>query len=244
MKKTTITKKNTATTTTSDNKKNAYLSQVITADNVQMLGEHTAKKALKTIYNRSQDDFIRRLINDFNRDMYNAKNNIAENFSNAYDIAQTAICFYCEYLGQPLNATANNGEVDKEKKPIDIYRACLRKINRYILENKNKVYKTVYLQDIDENGEHLEYIAIPQKWDMPTITDYQGVINAIEQMKLSATEKKILYARLRGFGYDTIAKKLSIAKGTVQTYIKRIQAKATAINLTPQAIRQLKQLTA
>ena len=49
MKKTTITKKNTATTTTTENKKLAYLSQVITADNVQMLGEHTAKKALKTI---------------------------------------------------------------------------------------------------------------------------------------------------------------------------------------------------
>ena len=228
-------------------KKLAYLSQVITFDNVQALGEHTASKALKTIHRKSQDKYIYILIKDLQTDLHKAKRDIEYTYSNAFDIVQLATCFYLQYVGQPLNATANNGELDKDGNPIDILRACYRTVNRYIMAHKNKVYKTLYLQDIDENGKLGEYIAIPHLWDIGTkangeqthtIQDLNDIKNLFDNLNLSVTENKVLSARLRGFGYDIIAKKLGISKGTVQTYIKRIQAKAIAINLTPQAIRQ------
>ncbi len=219
--------------------KSKYLAQVITAENVQTIGEQTAQKALKTIYNKSADKFILSLINDLTNDLHNVKNDSAKTFSNGYDIAQTAICFYCQYIGKKLSAKANNGETDKDGNPIDIYRACLRTINRYILNNKNKVFKTVYLQDIDENGEHLAYIELPKSWDMPTITDYKQVTQAIENMRLSVTEKKILSARLRGYGNKSIAKKLCLSLSSVKTYLRRIQAKAIAIGISPQTINNM-----
>lgn len=217
-------------------KKAEYLSQIITCENIQKLGEQTAQKALKTIHRKSQDKYIYNLIKELASDLKNATHDIDYTFSNAFDLVQIATCFYCEYMGQPLNATANNGELDKNKQPIDIYRACLRNLNRYIMANKSKVYKTLYLQDIDENGEYLE---IPQKWDMPTITDFKKVKTAIDNLKLSATEYKVLSARLRGYGYKVIAKKLSISHDNVKTYCKRIQAKAIKIDIMPKAIRKL-----
>ena len=225
-------------------KKAEYLTQIITTANVQTLGEQTAHKALKTIYKKSLDEYIGQLLRDYKTDIHKAKQSIEYTFSNGYDLAQLATCFYCQYIGQPLNATANNGELDKQKQPIDIYRACMRTINRYIMQAKNKVYKTLYLQDIDENGELGEYIQIPHKWDIGTkasgiqthtITDLNKVTQAIKSMNLSATENKILACRLRGYGYDTIAKKMSISKSSVQTYIKRIRTKATAIDLLSKA---------
>ena len=244
--------------------KTAYLSQVITASNLQELATQTAKKALTTIYtgkrnltdgqvklNGNYDKTIAKMIQGIRQDHHNIKT-AGENITDGSDIVQTACLFYCEYIGHKLNSNANNGETTKDGKPIDIYRACLRTVNRYILQAKNRVYKTLYLQDIDENGEYTEYLQVPLKWDMgttitvnkktstitetntATINDLKTVTQIIKNMNLSVTENKILSARLRGYGYKTIAKKLSLSLSSVKTYLQRIQKKATAQNLNPQ----------
>lgn len=220
------------------------INEKITVDNVQNLGERIAVRALKTCLNRAEKPpkenggqlakggnylFMNGLYLDLITDI---KQKAVSGYAltDAYDIAQTATAFLCEHLDKYLHDTLTVGNKSVE---ISVLRGCFRAVNRYIMSNRQKQYKQVYLDDYNGN----ELVA-PPLWDMPKYDDLAKVIDTINAMKLSSMEKRILHLRLQGFGLYTqggvtsnheIARHLGISRNTVIVYLKRIQAKYNAL---------------
>jgi hypothetical protein len=94
------------------------LDTVITAENVQYLGENMALCTLKhkRIYRGIN---FEKLYYDLVRDIH-CKNNIDRHISDGYDFAQTAICFLCEYIGLPLGTVIT----DRLNHRVTIRHAC------------------------------------------------------------------------------------------------------------------------
>lgn len=188
----------------------------INAESVQQMGERIAVRSLKTTYQASGNPFILRLYCGLIVDiMYNIKNAKAI-VSDGYDIVQTAILFLLSHKGKKLT-----DKIDDSENAISILRACFREIGRYIDGERQKEYKKVYIEDV-ENGLVYE---IPFKWDMPTLTDYISVKNTIEKLGLSRMEKRIISLRLQGKSNTEIADSLSITESAVKVYRNRIRAK-------------------
>lgn len=204
--------------------------EIITADNVQSLGERIAVRALKTCYQKGGQPFIYTLYCGLIADITENKKTGAP-LSDGYDIAQTACAYLCEYIGKGLHDKTTDGQTDKDGQPVSILRACFRAVNRYIMGEQQREYKRAYIDDLDENGNALIY-EIPAFWDMPTATDYKTVTAKIAEMGLSMNEKKFLTYRLRGYSLEKIAPIMGVKRDTLNVYRKRLKDKAQKIGLT------------
>lgn len=207
--------------------------EIITADNVQTMGERIAVRALKTCYQKGGQPFIYALYCGLVADITENKKTGAP-LSDGYDIAQTACAYLCEYIGKGLHDKTADGQTDKDGNPVTILRACFRAVNRYIMGERQHEYKRLYVDEIDEKGNAL-YYEIPEFWDIPTATDYKTVTAKIAEMKLSMNEKRVLTYRLRGVSLEGIARIIGADKRNVTTYLQRIRTKAQKIGLTANA---------
>ena len=208
--------------------------EIITADNVQTMGERIAVRALKTCYQKGGQPFIYSLYCGIVADITENKKTGAP-LSDGYDIAQTACAYLCEYIGKGLHDKTTDGQTDKDGNPVDVLRGCFRAVNRYIMGERQREYKRAYVDEIDEKTGATLYYEIPEFYDIPTATDYKRVNELITALKLSQNEKRFLSYRLRGYSLDVIAQKMGIARGNVNTYRQRIKAKADKIGLTANA---------
>lgn len=208
-------------------------SEILTALNLESISQRIAIKAVKTILAKSGHEHINRLYNGLIADI-NTPNDGKRNFSDGYDIVSETKTALFPYIGKRLDDIADGNEKDKDGNPITILRATFRAVNRYIMGERQRVYKVAYIDDVNENGERLFY-EIPDGWDVPTITDYKRVKEIITALKLSANENRFLSYRLRGFPLDTIAQKMGVERGTINKYRQRIKAKAENIGLTANA---------
>ena len=77
------------------------LSETISFENVQQIGELITLKCLRGYCAYSRRNF-EHLYTGYVRDL-NRRNNPEHIFSDAYDFAQNAICFLCEFIGKSLN---------------------------------------------------------------------------------------------------------------------------------------------
>ena len=204
--------------------------EIITADNVQTMGERIAVRALKTCYQKGGQPFIYSLYCGIVADITENKKTGAP-LSDGYDIAQTACAYLCEYIGKGLHDKTADGQTDKDGNPVDVLRGCFRAVNHYIMGERQREYKRAYIDDLDENGNALIY-EIPAFWDMPTATDYKTVTAKIAEMGLSMNEKKFLTYRLRGYSLEKIAPIMGVKRDTLNVYRKRLKDKAQKIGLT------------
>ena len=76
------------------------LSEIISFENVQQMGEMIALKTLRGRYAYARQT-LEWLYVGFVKDL-NRSNDSHHVFSDAYDLAQTAICFLCEFVGKKL----------------------------------------------------------------------------------------------------------------------------------------------
>ena len=76
------------------------LSETISFENVQQIGELITLKCLRGYCAYSRQNF-EKLYTGYVRDL-NRRNNPTHTFSDAYDIAQAAICFLCEFIDKEL----------------------------------------------------------------------------------------------------------------------------------------------
>lgn len=238
MKTTTTTKRKQATTTASKrNRKQtqtapavvtdtASPAEIITAENVQTMGERIAIRALKTCYQKGGQPFIYSLYCGIVADITENKKAGAP-LSDGYDIAQTASAFLCDYIGKTLQDTTTDGQTDKDGQPVSILRACFRAVNRYIMGERQHDFKRVYVDDIDENGATL-YYEIPAEWDTPTATDYKHITAVIKALNLTSRQAQILRYRLSGKSIHQIADILKIHRKTLQEHMQALQRKYTA----------------
>lgn len=200
--------------------------EIITADNVQAIGERIAIRALKTCYQKGGQPFIYALYCGLVADITENKKT-GEPLSDGYDIAQIASAFLCEYIGKTLQDTTKDGQTDKDRQPVTILRACFRAVNRYLIGEGQHDYKRVYVDDVDENGATL-YYEIPAEWDMPTATDFKQVTATIKALNLTSRQAQILRYRLSGKSIHQIADILKIHRKTLQEHMQALQRKYTA----------------
>ena len=76
------------------------LSETISFENVQLMGEMITLKTLRTRYayaRKALDWLYVGLVKDLNR-----SNDADHVFSDAYDFVQNAVCFLCEFVGKKL----------------------------------------------------------------------------------------------------------------------------------------------
>ena len=80
--------------------------RVISAENVQRMGEVIALCCIKTVMARSGKD-LHKLYADLLHDINREKGDYSP-FSNAYDIAQEAMLFLCQHMGKRLDDVCVN----------------------------------------------------------------------------------------------------------------------------------------
>ena len=176
---------------------------VISAENIQKMGEVIALTCIKTVMFRSGKDLhylYKGLLHDMNRsqDDYSP-------FSNAYDIAQEAMLFLCQHIGEKLgdNYTTKYGKV------VTIKCACYRCADNYL----QKQY-TCYMANTISLDERIT--AEPETiLDDEQKNDYTAVDGVVKKMKLTTVEQETLSHLMVGLTCVEIAKLCNVNRTTI-----------------------------
>ena len=187
------------------------LSESISFDNVQQMGEMLTLKALRSRYayaRHSLEWLYLDLVNDLNR-----ANNPTHTFSDAYDVVQNAICFLCEFVGKKLNDIymVKNGQ------EITIKRAAYTLVNRQIERIHRNANRS---RDIDDFAEKLSV-----EIDHFNEKDYTEVDNTIIRLGLKPRDRVVLDCYMAGMNCSEIADFLDISRITVWRRRTRAQVK-------------------
>lgn len=114
---------------------------VISSENVQKMGEVIALTCIKSVIVRSGKD-LHYLYKGLLRDINRPKDDYSP-FSNAYDIAQEAMLFLCQHIGEKLggNYTTKYGKV------VTIKSACYRCADNYLQKQYTRYMATTISLD-------------------------------------------------------------------------------------------------
>lgn len=186
---------------------------VITADNIKKIGELIALLTIRTVMCRSGKDLYRLydgLIKDCNK-----SNDSLDEYSDGYDIAQTATLFLCEHIGKRLggNYTTTRGNV------ISIKQACFRFTDRYL--DKQYTRHLAHTTAISDSvaSSHITFI------DDESDNDYTAVDALIKRMNLTQGEFDVLCAYMSGLTYLEVTQLLDVNRTTIWRRRTRIQEK-------------------
>ncbi len=177
------------------------LSEPISRDNVQRIGELITLKTLRGryVYARQTLEWLYvGLVKDLNR-----SNNPAHTFSDAYDLVQNAICFLCEFIGKNLNDVY----MIKNGQEITIKKAVYTLVGRHIDRMRRHIKRS---RDIES---HTETLSV--EIDTYQEKDYTAVDNAIEHLGLKPRDRVVLDCYMAGMTWNEIAEFLNISSITV-----------------------------
>lgn len=190
---------------------------VITADNIKKIGELITLLTIRTVMCRSGKDLYRLydgLINDCNK----SNDSLAE-YSDGYDIAQTAMLFLCEHIGKRLgdNYVTTRGNL------ISIKQACFRFTDRYLdkqytrhLAHTTAINDSVASSHITFNGDESD-------------NDYTAVDALIERMNLTQGEYDVLCAYMSGLTYLEVTRLLKVNRTTIWRRRMKMQEKYSSL---------------
>ena len=186
---------------------------VITVDNIKKIGELIALLTIRTVMCRSDKDLYR-LYDGLIKDCNKSNDSLAE-YSDGYDIAQTAMLFLCEHIGKRLggNYTTTRGNV------ISIKQACFRFTDRYL--DKQFTRHLAHTTAISDSvaSSHITFI------DDESTNDYTAVDALIERMHLTQGEYDVLCAYMSGLTYLEATNLLNVNRITIWRRRTRIQEK-------------------
>lgn len=176
---------------------------VITADNIKKIGELIALLTIRTVMCRSGKDLYC-LYDGLIKDCNKSNDSLAE-YSDGYDIAQTATLFLCEHIGKRLggNYTTTRGNV------ISIKQACFRFTDRYL--DKQFTRHLAHTTAISDSvaSSHITFI------DDESDNDYTAVDALIEAMHLTQGEYDVLCAYMSGLTYLEVTQLLKVNRTTI-----------------------------
>ena len=184
--------------------------EVISPDNVRLMGEMIALQALRTIKKfdiRVADKCYIGLIKDLHH-----INEVGYIVSDGYDVAQTAICFLYQFVGRKVSEIYGK---DRKEKEITIKLACYREVNRFIDSLRNRP---------DRNGTIVESIDFTDYKALPVDpvncfeheqTDYSKYDKLVEKLHLTALEFAILDCYMNGMVQSEVCAELGIGRGSV-----------------------------
>lgn len=195
------------------NKGILYNDVVISAENIQKMGEVIALTCIKTVIIRSGKD-LHYLHKGLLRDINRSKEDYST-FSNAYDIAQEAMLFLCQHIGEKLsdNCTTKYGKV------VTIKSACYRCADNYLQKQYTRYMANTISLDERIAAESETILDDEQK------TDYTVVDGLISKMKLTAAEYETLCAYMAGLTYLEVTRLLNVNRTTIWRRRMSIQRK-------------------
>ena len=186
---------------------------VITADNIKKIGELIALLTIRTVMCRSGKDLYR-LYDGLIKDCNKSNDSLGE-YSDGYDIAQTAMLFLCEHIGKRLgdSYTTTRGNV------ISIKQACFRFTDRYLDKQftRHLAHTTVINDSVASS--YITFI------DDESDNDYTAVDALVERMNLTQSEYDVLCAYMSGLTYLEITRLLNVNRTTIWRIRTRIQEK-------------------
>ena len=177
--------------------------RVISAENVQCMGEVIALCAIKTVIVRGGKDLhnlYKGLLHDVNR-----SENDMSRYSDGYDIAQEAMLFLCQHMGKKLDDVY----VTKTGRKITIKQACFSVVDRYLAKN----FVSPMLNTTSLN----EQIATEPETilDEEQKNDYTAFDGLISKMHLTAVEYETLSILMAVFTMLQIGKILNVNRTTI-----------------------------
>lgn len=176
---------------------------VISAENIQKIGEVIALTCIKTVIVRSGKD-LHYLYKGLLRDMNRSKDDLLP-FSDAYAIAQEAMLFLCQHIGEMLGDIC----ITKYGKATTIRSACFRCADNYLEKQYTRhIINTVSL-DKRITAEFETILDDEQK------NDYTAVDGLISKMKLTAVEYETLCAYMAGLTYLEVTRLLNVNRTTI-----------------------------
>lgn len=177
--------------------------KVISAENVQRMGEVIALCAIKTVIVRGGKD-LHNLYKGLLRDV-NRSNDDMSRYSDGYDIAQEAMLFLCQHMGKRLDDVYYT----KTGRKITIKQACFSVADRYLAKN----FVSPMLNTISLN----EQITIEPETilDNEQKNDYAAFDGLVAKMKLTAVEYETLSILIAGFTMLQIGKILNVNRTTI-----------------------------
>lgn len=186
---------------------------VISAENIQKMGEVIALTCIKTVIIRSGKD-LHYLYKGLFRDMNRSKEDNSP-FSNAYDIAQEAMLFLCQHIGEKLGDNC----ITKYGKVVSIKSACYRCADNYLQKQYTRYMANTISLDERITSESETILDDEQK------NDYTVVDGLIAKMKLTAAEYETLCAYMAGLTYLEVTRILNVNRTTIWRRQKSIQKK-------------------
>lgn len=176
---------------------------VITADNIKKIGELIALLTIRTVMCRSGKDLYR-LYDGLIKDCNKANHSLVE-YSDGYDIAQTAMLFLCEHIGKRLgdNYTTTRGNV------ISIKQACFRFADRYLDKQYTRYLAHTTAIDKVTVASTITFI------DDESNNDYTAVDAIIKAMHLTSAEYETLSAYMSNLSNIEITKLLNANRTTI-----------------------------
>ena len=191
---------------------------VISAEDIQKMGEVIALTCIKTVIVRAGKDLNHlyvRLIDDINH-----SKNSTRPFSDAYDIAQEAMLFLCQHIGEKLgdNYTTKYGKI------VTIKSACYRCADNYLQKQYTRhIANTISLNE--------RITAEPETTlDDEQKNDYTAIDGLIAKMNLTTAEYETLCAYMAGLTYLEVTRLLNVNRTTIwrrRMSLKRKYALAT-----------------
>lgn len=191
---------------------------VISAENIQKMGEVIALTCIKTVMFRSGKD-LRCLYNGLLHDMNRSKDDLSP-FSNAYDIAQEAMLFLCQHIGEKLG----DDYTTKYGKVVTIKSACYRCADNYLQKQYTRHIVNTISLDERITAESETTLDDEQK------NDYTAFDGLISKMNLTAVEHETVSILMAGFTMLQIGKILNVNRTTIwrrQNSIRRKYLQAT-----------------
>ena len=191
------------------------LSETISCENVQLMGEMITLKTLRGRYayaRHSIEWLYVGLVKDLNRG-----NDAHHVFSDAYDLVQTAICFLCEFIGKKLNDVY----MVKNSQEITIKRAVYTLVGRHIDRMRRHIARACDINDYTEE--------LSVEIDHYEEKDYTEVDNKIELLNLKPRDRVVLDCYFAGMTCNEIAEFLDISRITVWRRRTRAQVKYKAL---------------
>ena len=188
------------------------LSETISFENVQLMGEMITLKTLRGRYAYSRqglDWLYVGLVKDLNR-----SNDTEHVFSDAYDFVQNAVCFLCEFVGKKLTDvyTVKNGQ------EITIKQATYLLVGRNIDRMRRHIARHCDLESTDAQNISVGIDHYEEK-------DYTEVDKKIELLNLKPRDRAVLDCYFAGMTCNEIAELLDISRITVWRRRTRAQVK-------------------
>ena len=187
------------------------LSEIISLDNVQQMGEMIALKTLRGRYAYARyalEWLYVGLVKDLNR-----SNDSHHVFSDAYDLVQTAVCFLCEFIGKSLNDVY----MIKNGQEITIKKATYLLVGRNIDRMRRHIVRACDIIDYTEE--------LSIEIDHYQEKDYTEVDKKIERLGLKPRDRVVLDCYMAGMTCNEIAEFLDIDRITVWRRRTRAQVK-------------------